>query len=266
MNNRKKRLVPDVLFVDEEGNPIEAGHENLIYVDEQGNEIPEEIAQQLLESGKYIDSRDLYLASDAMSLGGGGGETTSNAAVGSSGGPIGSASMASAAAHVQQYELTQPSLPASAFGSLSKSTGANEMVGITRKSSYQSLKSGAGVSVNGGDGEEQRTSFTHAQAASRMKQREDELREIEADAAAVAAATAAAVQQQQQQQQPNKSMSNTDMQKSHSGRRLLQPPPLKNSQDFKSQESIRRLQVHHQPPAQSNDRPSSSQQVSKKVS
>lgn len=240
MNNRKKRLVPDVLFVDEEGNPIEAGHENLIYVDEQGNEIPEEIAQQLLESGKYIDSRDLYLAADAMSLAGG--DTVSNAA-----GPAGSTSASIAQV---QYDLTQPSLPASAFGSLSKSTGANE-IAITRKSSYQSLKSGAGVSGINED-VDQRTSFTQAQV--KMKQREDELREIEADAA-VAAANAAAVQQQQQQ--PNKSTSNTDMQKSHSGRRLLQPPPLKNSQDFKSQESIRRLHVQHGP---SSDRPSSSQQ------
>lgn len=250
MNNRKKRHVPDVLFVDEEGNPIEAGHENLIYVDEQGNEIPEEIAQQLLESGKYIDSRDLYLASDEMSIGGGGVETASNANAASTVG-----------GNQVQYDLTQPSLPASAFGSLSKSTGANELT-MTRKSSYQSLKSAAN------DDDQQRNVFAQAQA--KMRQREDEIREIEADAAIVAAN--AAVQQQQQQGVglTNKSMSNTDMQKSHSGRRLLQPPPLKNSQDFKSQESVGRRQQQQQQQKQQQqqsqsavvvDRPASSQQV-----
>lgn len=63
------RNVPDVLFVDEEGNPIEAGHELILYVDEAGNEIPEEIAMQLLDSDKYIDSRDLYQDNDATSSG-----------------------------------------------------------------------------------------------------------------------------------------------------------------------------------------------------
>jgi hypothetical protein len=46
--------------VDEDGNPIEAGSENLLYFDENGHEIPEEIAQQLLETGKYFDSREYY--------------------------------------------------------------------------------------------------------------------------------------------------------------------------------------------------------------
>lgn len=239
MSNRKKRHVPDVLFVDEEGNPIEAGHENLIYVDEQGNEIPEEIAQQLLESGKYIDSRDLYLAADTASVGGGATDTISNT------GNQGTSSMGGQV----QYDLTQPSLPASAFGSLSKSTGANEMT-MTRKSSYQSLKSSAG------EDEPRVASFAQAQA--KMKQREDELREIEADAA-IAAANAA-IQQHSSHGLNNKSMSNTDMQKSHSGRRLLQPPPLKNSQDFKSQDSLVRKQQQQQPQPP-NERPSSSQQV-----
>lgn len=137
--HRKKRHVPDVLFVDEDGNPIEAGHENLIFVDEQGNEIPEEIAQQLLESGKYIDSRDLYLAADN------GGSAANNGVVSSADtNTMTTASNPPASSTGGQYDLTQPSLPASAFGSLSKSTGAQEFAAaMTRKSSYQSLKSAA---------------------------------------------------------------------------------------------------------------------------
>jgi hypothetical protein len=46
--------------VDEDGNPIEAGKENIIYVDEDGNEIPEDIAYQLIDSGRYVDLRDSY--------------------------------------------------------------------------------------------------------------------------------------------------------------------------------------------------------------
>ena len=49
-----------MLFVDEDGNPIEAGEENVVYVDESGNELASELALQLLDSGKYVDSRDLY--------------------------------------------------------------------------------------------------------------------------------------------------------------------------------------------------------------
>lgn len=58
--SQRSRNVPDVLFVDEDGNPIEAGEENLIFVDESGVEMTEEKAIQLIESGKYIDSRVLY--------------------------------------------------------------------------------------------------------------------------------------------------------------------------------------------------------------
>lgn len=57
--------VPDVLFVDEDGNPIEPGNENVLFFDENGHEIPEEIAQQLLETGKYLDSRELYHSTSA---------------------------------------------------------------------------------------------------------------------------------------------------------------------------------------------------------
>ena len=58
--SQRSRNVPDVLFVDEDGNPIEAGEENLIFVDETGVEMSEEKAIKLIESGKYIDSRVLY--------------------------------------------------------------------------------------------------------------------------------------------------------------------------------------------------------------
>lgn len=58
--SQRSRNVPDVLFVDEDGNPIEAGEENLIFINEDGIEITEEKAIKLIESGKYIDSRVLY--------------------------------------------------------------------------------------------------------------------------------------------------------------------------------------------------------------
>lgn len=58
--SQRSRNVPDVLFVDEEGNPIEAGEENLIFVDEAGVEMTEEKAIKLIESGEFIDSRVLY--------------------------------------------------------------------------------------------------------------------------------------------------------------------------------------------------------------
>ena len=45
---------------DEDGNPIEASGENLIYVDESGREISSDRAAHLLESGEYIDTRVLY--------------------------------------------------------------------------------------------------------------------------------------------------------------------------------------------------------------
>lgn len=50
----------DFMFVDEDGNPIEASGENLIYVDESGREISSDRAAHLLESGEYIDTRVLY--------------------------------------------------------------------------------------------------------------------------------------------------------------------------------------------------------------
>lgn len=236
-----KRHVPDVLFVDEEGNPIEAGHENLIYVDELGNEIPDEIAHQLLESGKYIDSRDLYLAADANSVGGGDQHQQQHQRNNAN-----NTSMSQV-----QYDLTQPSLPASAFGSLSKSTGANEMTTMRNKSSKSVQDDGGSETMLAAQAR------VFAQAQLKMKQREDELREIEADAA-VAAAVQAVENVRQMQQQQNKSTSHTDMQKSHSGRRLLQPPPLKTNGDLKSQENLaRRLQQQQPQP----DRPASSQQV-----
>ncbi len=59
-DSQRSRNVPDVLFVDEEGNPIEAGEENLIFVDETGLEMTEDNAISLIESGKFVDSRILY--------------------------------------------------------------------------------------------------------------------------------------------------------------------------------------------------------------
>ena len=58
----------DVIFVDEEGNQIEGGTENLIYVDVNGEEIPEEIALEMLKSGDYIDSRELFQTTDTASI------------------------------------------------------------------------------------------------------------------------------------------------------------------------------------------------------
>lgn len=58
----------EVIFVDEEGNPIEGGTENLIYVDVNGEEIPEEIAIEMLKSGEYIDSRELFQTNDTASI------------------------------------------------------------------------------------------------------------------------------------------------------------------------------------------------------
>ena len=91
-----------MLFVDEDGNPIEAGRENVIFVDESGNEIAEETALELLQSGRYLDSRDLHQDSNTS--------THSRSAAG------GIFSQAT-------FNASQASLPASAFGSLSKSTG-----------------------------------------------------------------------------------------------------------------------------------------------
>lgn len=59
-DSQRSRNVPDVLFVDEDGNPIEAGEENLIFVDETGIEMTEDKAINLIDSGKFVDSRILY--------------------------------------------------------------------------------------------------------------------------------------------------------------------------------------------------------------
>ena len=135
--------MPDVLFVDEDGNPIEAGHENILYTDENGNELAEEIAINLIESGKYIDSRDLYQ----------------------------DMTRASTAADSQpSFYPSHASLPASAFGSLSKSTGAYQMqADITQKEDDLDAS--------------QAKIFAQVQAEMReMLKREEELAQIEADA------------------------------------------------------------------------------------
>jgi hypothetical protein len=58
----------EVIFVDEEGNQIEGGAESLIYVDVNGEEIPEDIALEMLKSGDYIDSRELFQTNDTASI------------------------------------------------------------------------------------------------------------------------------------------------------------------------------------------------------
>ena len=47
-------------YVDEDGNLIEGGKEQLIYVDRKGRAVSERSAKKLLDSGRYIDSRTLY--------------------------------------------------------------------------------------------------------------------------------------------------------------------------------------------------------------
>jgi hypothetical protein len=165
----KITLRHEVLFVDEDGNPIEAGHENVLYVDESGNEIPEEIAQQLLETGKYFDSRDVYMERPTVTQ-------QSNAATGDG---------------LSQQQVSA-SLPASAYGSLSKSTGAAQAQLIDKQAeklrkatSQQQIEPGAPASVAAGASDYESLSY-------------------------------------------NKSASNADMQKSLSSRRLIQPPPKKS--------------------------------------
>jgi hypothetical protein len=50
----------DVEYVDEDGNLIEGGKEQLLYVDKKGRVVSEKSAKKLLDSGRYIDSRVLY--------------------------------------------------------------------------------------------------------------------------------------------------------------------------------------------------------------
>jgi hypothetical protein len=128
--------------VDEEGNPIEAGHENILYTDENGNEIAEEIAISLLESGKYIDSRDFYQ----------------------------DIPLNNEAEPQPSFYPPHASLPASAFGSLSKSTGVYQMqMEMLRKEE----------DLN----DSQAKIFAQVQAEMReILKREEELAQIEADA------------------------------------------------------------------------------------
>jgi hypothetical protein len=103
-NLDETRTIPEVLFVDEDGNPIEGGKENFIYVDEAGNEIDDQIANQLIDSGNYLPSTYLNGVKKSGS------------------------------------RVNQASLPASSFGSFSKSTAGSQMAGeFQRKSSSNVL-------------------------------------------------------------------------------------------------------------------------------
>ena len=171
--------------MDEDGNPIEAGRENVLYVDEGGNEIPEEAAMELLQSGRYLDSRDLNQDSNAS--------THSRSA--------GIFSQAT-------FNASQASLPASAFGSLSKSTGASQMQAeFQRKQQYLQQQH-----------VDSRASFTQSQVKSY------------ADTTQLDSAQ----NDQLRNDTTLKSVSQADVQKSHSGRRIAQPPPKKSSDGFSS--------------------------------
>lgn len=162
--------MPDVLFVDEDGNPIEPGRENIVYIDENGVEIPEEVAIQLLESGRYVDSREL----------------------------VNTAAMRSSLVDsVSQAQL--------------QSSQAHYQAQMEAKMQAMALA------------EAQAQVFAKVQAE--MKQREDELASIEADAARGQTPITIA----KRMTNSVKSISSVDLQiqKSQSGRRILQPPAKK---------------------------------------
>lgn len=163
--------MPDVLFVDEEGNPIEPGRENVIYVDENGSEIPEEVAVQLLESGKYVDSRELL-------------KTVQKSNTISSGTNLAQSRASSQALHQAQMEAKMQAMALA---------------------------------------EAQAHVFAKAQAE--LKQREEELASIEADAAR--GDTPISLRQKMTNSAKSISSVELQIQKSQSGRRLLQPPPKK---------------------------------------
>lgn len=243
----RSRNMPDVLFVDEDGNPIEAGNENVVYVDETGNEIPEEIAQQLLETGKYLDSRELYQGGDNSFVG----ANDSQAA----------------------FDGSHASFQASVLGSYSKGSGFIQRNDSTSAANHHS--SGVAQSHAIALAEAQARIFAEAQL--QMKRREEEIAQIEADANRESSRLKELIensgnqqqyqqeleyqhqmqqlqqqqhlqqmqqlqqqqhqqqmlqqqfQQQQQHQEFNKSLSNTDVEKSQSLRRIPMPPPKKNS-------------------------------------
>jgi hypothetical protein len=223
-----------VVFVDEDGNPIEAGHENLVYVDEAGNEIPEDIAVQLLETGKYIDSREFYLGEQ-------------RALAQQSSGTFAGA----------QHHTASASLPASAFGSLSKSTGqpasqqqllASDL--LVRKASSQVISSSyqpqqqqqqqqqyATATTDNSVVSQTHTQQSLANSEARRLQRQSELDRMEQlDQASRLDASALLLRQEDSsvsnaavsRSAYSKSVSNAEMQKSQSARRLIQPPPKRS--------------------------------------
>lgn len=233
--------MPDVLFVDEDGNPIEAGNENVVYVDETGNEIPEEIAQQLLETGKYLDSREFYQGES--SIGGAPAEANDSQAA---------------------FDGSHASFQASVLGSYSKGSGFLRTESASTANHHHS--SGVAQSHAIALAEAQARIFAEAQI--QMKRREEEIAQIEADANRESSRLKELIEnsnsqqqyqqhieyqqqiqqlqqqkqlqqlhnqhqelllQQQQQQEFNKSLSNTEVEKSQSLRRIPMPPPKKNS-------------------------------------
>ena len=184
------RNMPDVLFVDEDGNPIEAGSENVVYVDENGNEIPEEIAQQLLETGKYLDSRELYQTAASV-----GGDTSG---LGDGGGGGGNASMAIGDTFLnggdsqEAFDGSRASFQASVINTYVKGSGymhtdststANHVLAAMptqQQQPHQHHASGVSQSHAIALAEAQARIFAEAQI--QLKRREEELAQIEADA------------------------------------------------------------------------------------
>lgn len=167
--------MPDVLFVDEDGNPIEPGRENIIYIDENGSEIPEEVAIQLLDSGRYVDSRELL-----------------------------------------KTAATRSSLVDSA---------SQAQIQLSRRASSQALYQAQMEAKMQAMALAEAQAQVFAKAQAELKQREEELASIEADATR----GETPITLSKKMTTSAKSMSSVDLQiqKSQSGRRLLQPPPKK---------------------------------------
>ena len=209
------------MFVDEDGNPIEAGTENLLYFDENGHELPEEIAQQLLETGKYFDSREYY---QSMSC------TESQVAF-------------SESATNNAVRVAQP--PPSSSSYSRHESKSNHY--LQQKTSSSDVAQAHAIAL----AEAQARIFAEAQL--QLRRREEELAQIEADANRESSRLKELIdqttfQQQQlelqkhieyqlqlQQQQKkfeeeySKSLSNTDVEKSQSLRRIPMPPPKKTN-------------------------------------
>lgn len=203
--------------MDEDGNPIEAGSENLVYFDENGHEIPEEIAQQLLETGKYFDSREYYQ------------------------------SMSCTESQVTFNNASATTVKAPSSNYLHQEPKSNNYHHQQHRQASSDVAQAHAVAL----AEAQARIFAEAQL--QLRRREEELAQIEADANRESSRLKELIdqttfeQQQQelhkqieyqlhlQQQQKNleqdysNSMSNTDVEKSQSLRRIPMPPPKKNN-------------------------------------